>query len=116
MLGLMGRGVKTAFNRKSPWLDAQLLHFIVVVLAVENVPFLRAFRDDPSLALDLLPGGSVDPELRGKKLFQNLASFHADGIAVLDEVHKIELRQRVSDGVRQLVDLVPRGSHIKPPS
>jgi hypothetical protein len=47
-------------QRKS-WtpLDAQLLDFLVVVLAIQNVPLLRALENDSSLGLDFLPGGLI---------------------------------------------------------
>jgi len=44
-----GRSAGT--NRSNP----QLAHFIVVILAVQNVPLLRAFQDDLALVCNLHP-------------------------------------------------------------
>src|SRR5215469_2196361 len=40
--------------------DPQLLHFFVVVLAIQDVPLLRALKDSPTLAFDFLSGSSVN--------------------------------------------------------
>src|ERR1035438_303841 len=91
--------------------DSQLLHFFVVVLAVEDVPFLRTFQDGAALAFDLLPGGSVNPGFLGHQQFQNAARFQADTIAVLEEVHVVHLGEGVGHSVRQLVDLFAAEPH-----
>ena len=41
-------------------LDSKLLHFVVVVLAVEDVPLLRAFEDDLALRADLEACSLID--------------------------------------------------------
>jgi hypothetical protein len=43
-------------KRKKEQLNPQLLHFLVVILAIENVPLLSTFRDDALLAFDFLAG------------------------------------------------------------
>src|SRR5271166_3402927 len=96
---------RTSRWRVAGWLNSELLYFFVVVLAVEDVPFLGAFEDGAALAFDLLPGGSVDAGFLGHQDFENAARFQANGVAVLEEVHVLHLGQRVGDRVRQLVHL-----------
>src|ERR1039458_9078508 len=91
--------------------DSQLLYFFVVVLAVEDVPFLGAFEDGAALAFDLLPGGSVEPGFLGHQQFQHAARFQADTIAVLEEVHVVQFGEGVGHSVRQLVDLFAAEPH-----
>src|SRR5271154_73150 len=66
-----GRGLKATTHSKSrlviragtPALrrsDTQLLHFFVVILAVEDVPLLAAFEDGAFLVLDLVAGALID--------------------------------------------------------
>src|SRR5258706_15539761 len=86
--------------------DSQLLHFLVVVLAVEDVPLLGAFEDGALLALDLQAGGLINPGFVVEKLFENPASFLADGVGVFDEVDLVHLFEGVGDGSRQHVDFV----------
>src|SRR6516165_5990017 len=98
------------------WLAAtqlypQLLDFLVVVLAVQDVPFLRAFQDGPALAFDLLPGGSVDLGFFGHQPFEDASGFEANSVAVFDEIHALHLGQRVGHGMRQLIDLLAADSH-----
>src|SRR6516162_2584538 len=92
-------------------LDTQLLYFFVVVLAVEDVPFLRAFQDGPTLALDLLPGGSVNFGLFGHQSLENTASFESNRVTVFDEVHTIGFGQCVGHSVCQFVDLLATDPH-----
>ena len=73
-------------------LHSQLLHFLVVVLAVEDVPLLAAFEDGALLAFDLLAGGLVDAGFLVQQVFENLADFQADGVAVFDEIHFVDRR------------------------
>src|SRR5690348_3054896 len=92
-------------------LHAQFLHFLVVVLAVENVPFLGTFQDGALLVLDFLAGSGVNFGFLAKQFLQDAADFQADAVAVLDKLHFIHGGQRVSDGMGQLVDLVAVQSH-----
>ena len=46
-----------------------------------------------------------------QQVFENLAYFQPDGVAVFDEIHGIDFRQRVRDHVRNFVHLVPADSH-----
>src|SRR5579862_1431769 len=60
------------------FLDSQLLDFFVVVLAVKDVPLLRAFQNGPLLGVDLLPCGEIDPRFLIHQVLKNLSSFLAD--------------------------------------
>src|SRR5579864_1275507 len=92
-------------------LDAELLDFLVVVLAVEDVPLLRAFKDGPLLRIDLLASGYVDLGFLIEQLFQNLAGFLADGVGIFDKLNLVQLLQDVGNGAGQHVDLVAAESH-----
>ena len=60
---------------------------------------------------DLEPGCVVDPGLLVNSVFQRLARFLADGVAVLKETHLVDLGQRVGHRVGQLVQLVAVDPH-----
>src|SRR5208337_701136 len=92
-------------------LHSQLLYFLVVILAVEDRPLLRALDDGAALAFDFLAGGLVDAGFLHEELFENLADFEADGVAVLDEVDFIQFGHRVGDGMGEFVDFVAAQSH-----
>src|SRR5271166_4634166 len=81
------------------------------ILAVENVPLLRAFEDRPLLALDLQPGGLIDSRFLRQKVFQNLAGFLSDGVRVFDKIHFVHRLQGVGDGPRQHVHFIAAQSH-----
>ena len=62
-------------------LDAQLLHFLVVILAVEDVPLLRAFsRMVRFLTFDFQARRLVDSRFLVQEIFKNLAGFLPDGV------------------------------------
>src|SRR4029077_5428040 len=92
-------------------LHAQLLHFLVVVLAVQNVPFLAALEDGSLLILDFMPRRLIDLLFPVQHVFQNLAHFQPDRIPVLDKIQIIHLRQSVGDHVRYLIYFVTADSH-----
>src|ERR1035438_8095222 len=92
-------------------LHAQFLHFLVVVLPVENVPLLRAFEDGAFLGLDLLAGRGVDSRFLHHQLLENLAGFLADGVGILDEFDLVHLLEDVRNGAGQHVDFVAAQSH-----
>src|SRR5882724_5248527 len=69
-------------KRTEEELHPELLNFLVVILAIEDVPLLRAFEDGPLLALDFLAGGYVDPGFLRKQCFENLAGFLTNGVGV----------------------------------
>src|SRR5438270_6949421 len=92
-------------------LNSQLFNFFVVILAVEDVPFLRAFRDCPLLAFDFCPRSHIDLGFCHEQLFQNAARFHADGIGIFNELDVIQRRQPVSYAVGKPVYLFARKSH-----
>jgi len=94
---------------RSDWvaaLEAELFHFVVVVLAVEDVPFLGALGDDAALGGDFLAGSGVDLDLFEEKLGKGLAGFLADGVSVLEEVDFVDFGEGIGDGVGELVELV----------
>ena len=70
---------------ESKALHAQLFHFFVVVLAVEDVPFLTAFKNGSFLAFDFQPGRLVDPGFLIQQVFKDFAHFQPDCVAVLDK-------------------------------
>ncbi len=92
-------------------LEAELLDFVVVVLAVEDVPLLRAFEDDLALRGDLLAGGGVDLGLLEEELFEGFAGLLPNGVAVLEEVALGDLGEGVGYGVGEFVELVAGDSH-----
>src|SRR5436190_4909138 len=92
-------------------LHTQLLHFLVVVLAVEDVPLLGAFEDRPLLAFDLQARRLINPRFLIEQIFENLAHFQPDGIAVFDEIHFIHRRERVGGNMRNFVYLVAAEPH-----
>src|ERR1019366_42699 len=104
-------GVSGYWVLATGYLQAQLLYFIVVILAVEDRPFLRALDDGTALAFDFLAGGLVDPGLLHEEFFENLADFEADGVAILDEVDLVHFGYGVGDGVGEFVDFVAAQSH-----
>ena len=92
--------------------DAELANFIVVILAVEDLPLLRAFQDDLSLVGDLEAGGLVDARPpRSSSVLEDLTGFLADGIAIFHEADLVDLSERVGHGVRDLVKLVATYPH-----
>ena len=91
---------------KRALLYAELFHFLVVVLAVKDVPLLAAFEDGALLALDLQARGLVNSRLLVQQGFENLADFEANAVAVFDEIHFVEGGESVGDGVRQLIYFV----------
>jgi hypothetical protein len=94
-------------------LHSQLLHFIVVILTIEDRPFLRAFDDGAPLAFDFLPRSLIDARLLHEQRFDNLADFEADGIAVFDELDVIQLSDSIGDYVSEFVDFVAAQSHSR---
>src|SRR5712691_11352877 len=98
-------------SHRAASLNTQLLHFLVVILAIQNVPLLRAFQDGALLALDFMAGGLVNPLFVVAKHFEDLPGFLADGIGVFDEIDFVHLLQRVGDGSRQHVYFVAAQSH-----
>src|SRR5579871_4277119 len=94
-----------------PLLHAQFLHFLVVILPVEDVPLLRAFKNGAFLGLDLLAGGGIDSRFLHQQLLENLAGFLADGIGIFDELDLVHLLQDIRNGARQHVDFVAAQSH-----
>src|SRR5271155_2538322 len=107
-MALRRKGDLRIFTRRS---NPQLLHFLVVILAVEDVPLLRAFEDGALLALDLQPGGLVDPRLLIEQVFENLAGFLADGVGVFDKIDFVDLLESVGDSASQHVHFVAAQSH-----
>jgi hypothetical protein len=92
-------------------LDAKLLDFFVVILAVQDRPFLGALDDGAALAFDFLASGLVDASFLHEKLFENFADFEADSVAVLDELDLIQVGDGVGDDVSEFVDFVAAQSH-----
>src|ERR1035437_5521901 len=95
-------------SRNPSGLNTQLLDFLVVVLAIQDVPLLRAFHDDAALALNLLPSGLVDLHLLGQQVFQRFARFQANRVTVFEEIDFVDGCQGVGNGMRQFVDLLAR--------
>src|SRR5271155_4277545 len=92
-------------------LDTQLLHFLVVILAIEDVPLLRAFEDGPLLALNLLAGSLVDSLFVIEQFLEDLAGFLADGVGVFGEIDFVHLFERVCDRSRQHIHFVAAEPH-----
>src|SRR5262252_5348916 len=87
------------------WSDSELFDFFVVILAIEDIPFLRAFQDCATLTLDLLTRCLVDFRLLSKHFFQYLARLLADSVAIFQEFHVLHGRQYIGHGMGQLVHL-----------
>src|SRR6266481_7152908 len=92
-------------------LNTQLLHFLVVVFAVEDVPLLAAFQDGLLLVLDFLPRQLVDFRFLVEQTFQNLASLKPNRIAVFQQVDLGHFSECVADYVGELVHLVAAQPH-----
>src|SRR5260370_39067950 len=95
-----------AISHRAASLNTQLLHFLVVILAIQNVPLLRAFQDGALLALDFLAGGLVNALFVVEKHFEDLPGFRADGLGVLHEIDFVRLLERVRDRSRPTPYLV----------
>src|ERR1700683_908097 len=105
----MGVEIRGPVSR--PWSDAELFDFLVVVLAIENVPLLAAFGDDAALGFDFLAGGRVDSHFLQKKGLEGFAGFLVDGVAVFEEVAFRGFREGVGDNVGQFIEFVAGDSH-----
>src|SRR5690348_11632704 len=114
-LGKVGilRGLKApqddnswSLSRIPTSLDAELLDFLVVVLAVEDVPLLAAFQDGAALGLDFAAGFLVDLLLRLQQIFQQAPDFEAKLVLVARNFHPAHAGQRLGDGAGQHVDLL----------
>ena len=81
---------KTLAGPESTASDAQLLDLIVIVLAVEDLPLLRAFQDDLALVGDLQARRCVDSGLLGEQGGERFARFLADGVAILEEANLVD--------------------------
>ena len=88
-------------------LKAQLLHFLVVVLAVQDVPLLATFEDSALLILDLLARSLIDLFFLVQQVFQNFANFETYRVAIFDEIDIVHLGQGVGYDMRGLVYFVP---------
>src|SRR5579864_9369957 len=98
-------------NDQRPSLNTQLLHFLVVVLPVKDVPLLTAFEDGALLTFDFLAGGLVDARFLVQQFFENLACFQPDGVTVFEELHLRRIRKRVANHVGKLVHFIAAQSH-----
>jgi hypothetical protein len=87
-------------------LHSQLFHFFVVILAVEDRPFLGALNDGAPLAFDFLAGGLVDARFRHEECFENFAHFEADGVSVFDELDIIHVGDGVGHNMGEFIDFV----------
>src|SRR6266853_5843777 len=75
-------------------LHSQFLHFLAIILAIEDVPLLRAFEDRALLALYFLASGLVYFFFLVEQVFENLAGFLPNGVWIfnkLDFVHLLEV-------------------------
>src|SRR5439155_2068043 len=98
-------------NEVADWLHSKLLDFFVVVLTVEDVPFLTSFQNGAFLAFDFLPGRLVNSCFLVQQVLENFANFQADRVAVLDKAHFVEFGERVGHRVRDLIYLVTAQPH-----
>jgi hypothetical protein len=105
---LARQGTALGRNRE---LKSQLLHFIVVIFAVEDGPFFGSLDDGAALALDLQARGLIDTSFLHEEVFENFADFEADGVAVFDEFDFVQLGDGVGDNVSEFVDFVAAQSH-----
>src|SRR5581483_8764740 len=92
-------------------LHAEFFHFFVVILAVENIPLLRAFENGPLLGIDLLARGGVDPCFLIQKILKNFARFLAACVGIFDEFNLVHLLQDVGNGAGEHVNFVAAESH-----
>src|ERR1700758_4256647 len=90
---------------------AERLYFLVVIFAIEDVPFLRAFENGSLLGVDFCPGCKVDPGFLIEQLFENLSGFLAGGVGVFDELPLVHLLENVRDGAGQYVHFVAAEPH-----
>src|ERR1700756_3147459 len=107
--------MKGAAADSGTWtLEAQFLYFLVVILAIEDVPFLAAFENGALLILDLLARRLIDSFLLIQQFLENLAHFQAYRIAIFDKVDFVHFGERVADHVRYFIHLVAADSHYPP--
>ena len=81
-------------ERLATGLQAQLFHFLVVVLAVEDGPLFRAFDNGALLAFDLLASGLIET----KAVPALTEKVHA---SLLEE---LALEDRINDEVRVILE------------
>lgn len=86
--------------------DAELFDFVVVILAVQNVPFLAAFYNRALLALDFLPCGLVNAFFVVEQLLQYFADLQPERIAVFHKFHFIHICKSVGNDMSGFIDLI----------
>src|SRR6185437_915308 len=112
-LNIQKRGMKIekGIPDRAAVLHAELFHFFVVVLAVEDVPFLAAFKNGAFLAFNFLPRSFVDSLFLIQKVLKNFADFEANGISVFDKIYFIHGGERVGHHMRNLVSFIAVDPH-----
>src|SRR6185369_3987225 len=95
-------------NRPS---DPQLLHFLVVILPIENVPLGRAFDDRALLALDLRSRSFIDSFFLGQQPFERRTNLLPDSLWVFDELDVFDFFDRLEGCLGDLVRLIAADSH-----
>jgi hypothetical protein len=94
-----------------PGLEPKLLHFVVVVFPVEDLPLLGPFEDDLPLRRDLLPRCGIQLGLFGEQLLERLAGFLPDSVAIFQAVALRNFSESIRNGMGELIDFVARDSH-----
>src|ERR1700753_798203 len=91
--------------------DSKAFNFIVVILAVENLPLLRTFKNNLALRGDFVAGSGVDLCLFAQQRLKRLAGFLADGVAILVEAYLVHFGKSIGNSMRQLIKLVSADTH-----
>ena len=92
-------------------LHTQFFYFLVVILAVEDVPFLAAFKNCTLLIFDLVPRRLVDFFFLIQQVFQNLANFQPESVSIFEKLNLAHLGESVGDHVRHFIHFVTANSH-----
>jgi hypothetical protein len=103
--------LETRNARLDTKLHTQFLHFLVVIFAVEDVPFLTAFKNCTLLIFDLVPRRLIDFFFLIQQVFQNLAHFQPESISILEKLNLAHLRPGVRNHVRHFIYFVAANSH-----
>ncbi len=92
-------------------LHSQFLNFLPVILAIQDVPLLRAFKDGALLALYFLASGLIYFFFLVEQIFKNLAGFLPDGVWIFNKLDFVHLLEDLGHSPRQDIYFVTAQPH-----